>query len=94
MDTDNFIIHVKTVYFYKDIADDVEKGFVRLKHKVDRPFPKWKNKKIIRLTKDELGGKIMIEFVALRPKAYPYLMDNGSEDKDKGTNKMCHRKRN
>ena len=40
MDTDNFIIHVKTVYFYKDIADDVEKGFVRLNHKVDRPFPK------------------------------------------------------
>ena len=33
----------------------------------------------------ELGGKIMIEFVALRSKAYSYLMDNGSEDKDKGT---------
>ena len=37
MDTDNFIIHVKTVYFYKDIADDVEKGFVTLNHKVDGP---------------------------------------------------------
>ena len=94
MDTDNFIIHVKTVYFYKDIADDVEKRFVTLNHKVDRPFPKGKNKKVIRLTKDELGGKTMIEFVALRPKAYSYLMDNGSEDKDKGTKKMCHRKRN
>ena len=27
MDTDNFIMHIKTNEFYKDIADDVEKGF-------------------------------------------------------------------
>ena len=33
--------------------------------------------------KDELGGKIMIEFVALRPKKYSYLMDNGNNDKKK-----------
>ena len=36
--------------------------------------------------KDELGGKIMIEFAALRPKTYSYLMDEGSENKKaKGT---------
>ena len=36
--------------------------------------------------KDELGGKIMIEFSALRPKTYSYLMDEGSENKKaKGT---------
>ena len=36
--------------------------------------------------KDELGGKIMIEFVALRPKTYYYLRDDCKEDKKaKGT---------
>ena len=28
MDTDSFIIHLKTEDFFKDIADDVEKRFV------------------------------------------------------------------
>ena len=31
MDTDSFIIHVKTEDFYKDIANDVEKCFDTLK---------------------------------------------------------------
>ena len=37
--------------------------------------------------KDELGGKIMIEFVALRPKTYYYLMDDGNSDKKPKKNK-------
>ena len=36
--------------------------------------------------KDELGGKIMIEFVKVRAKTYGFLIDDGSEDKEaKGT---------
>ena len=40
------------------------------------------------INEDELGGKIMTEFVALRPKNYSYLMDDGNSDnKAKGTKK-------
>ena len=31
--------------------------------------------------KDELGGKIMTELVALRPKIYSYLMDDSDNNK-------------
>ena len=60
MDTDSFIIHIKTKDFYKDIADDVEKRFDTSNYEVNRPLPKEKNKKVIGLTKDKLGGNIMI----------------------------------
>ena len=44
------------------------------------------NKNVISFFKDELGGKIMIEFVALQPKTYSYLMiDNNENKKAKGT---------
>ena len=31
--------------------------------------------------KDELGGRIIKEFIALRPKTYSYLTDDRKEDK-------------
>ena len=36
---------------------------------------------MIGLMKNELGGKIMAEFTALRPKTYSYVMDDGNSDK-------------
>ena len=65
MDTDSFIMHIKTEDFYKDIGDDVEKRFDTSNYEINRPLPIGKNKKVIGLMKDELGGKIMAEFVAL-----------------------------
>ena len=56
MDTDSFIMHIKTEDFYKDIADDVEKVIDTSNYEVDKPLPKGKNKKVIGLMKDELGG--------------------------------------
>ena len=94
MDTDSFIMHIKTEDFYKDIADDVEKRFDTSNYEVDRPLPTGKKKKVIGLMKDELGGKIMTEFVALRPKTYSYLTDDFEEDKKaKGTKKCVIKRR-
>ena len=88
MDTDSFVMNIKTEDFYKDIANDVEKRFDTSNYEVDRPLPTGKNKKVIGLIKDELGGKIITEFVTLRPKTYSYLTDDGKEDKKaKGTKK-------
>ena len=43
--------------------------------------------------KDELGGEIFTEFIALRPKTYSYLTDNGKIDKKtKGTKKCIIKK--
>ena len=89
-DTDSFVIYIKTKDFYKDIANDVEKWFDTSNYDIkdERPLPIGKNKKVIGLFKDELGGKIIIEFCALRAKAYAYLMEDDSEHKKvKGTKK-------
>ena len=94
MDTDSFIMHIKTEDFYKDVANDVEKRFDTSNYVINRPLPTGKNKKVIGLMQDELGGKIMTEFVALRPKRYSCLMDDcGSDKKAKGTKKCVIKRR-
>ena len=93
MDTDSFIMYIKREDFYEDIANDVEKRFDTSNYKVDRPLPTGKNKKVIGLMKDELGGKIKTEFVALRPKTYSYLTDDCEEDKKGKGTKKCVIKR-
>ena len=77
MDTDSFIMHIKTEDFYKDIANDVEKKNDTSNYEVNRPLPTGKNKNVIGLMKDKLGGKIVAEFVALRPKTYSYILVTG-----------------
>ena len=79
MDTDSLIYHIKTKDFYSDIADDVPTRFDTSGYCPNHPLPVGLNKKVIGLMKDELGGAIMTEFVALRPKLYSYLKLDGSE---------------
>ena len=102
IDTDSFIMNIKTSDFYKDIASDVENRFDTSNYEANtsetsalarRPLPTGKNKKIIGLMKDELGGKKIMEFVTLRPKTYSFLTDDGKEDKKaKGTKKCVIKK--
>ena len=89
MDTDSFIINIKTNDFYKDISNDVENRFDTSNYEVNRPLPTGKNKKIIGLMKDEIGGRIITEFVTLRPKTYSFLTDDGKEDKKAKGIKIC-----
>ena len=78
MDTDSFVINIFTEYFFEDINNDVERWFDTSNcdenHK--RPLLMGINKKVIGTFKDELGGRIMKEFCALRAKTYTYLMDD------------------
>ena len=74
MDTDTFTVCIKTYDIYKDIAEDVDTLNYELEC-IERPLPKGKNKKVIGLMKNELGGKIMTKFVKLRAKTLIYLID-------------------
>ena len=78
-DTDSFIISndVK-VWYDRSNYDENDK----------RPLAIGKNKKVIGLFKDEVGGRILKEFCAVRAKTYSYLIDHNSEvKKSKGTKK-------
>ena len=93
MDTESLNMNIKTKDFYKDIARNVEERFDTSNYGVDRPLPKGKNKKIIGLMKDELGGGIITEFFALRPNIYSYMTDEFIEmKKAKGTKKCIIKK--
>ena len=98
MDTDNFIVYIKTDDIYKDIVEGVETRFDISNYElacsfIVRPLPKGKNEKVIGLMKGELGGKIMTKFVGLRAKTYNYLTDDDREDeKAKGTESCAIKK--
>ena len=97
MDTDSFVMNINTEDFFKDIADDVESWLIHLitKKKIKDHYQQEKTKKVIGKFKDELDGKIMAEFCALRPKAYAYKLDDDDIEmnKAKGKKKMHSKKR-
>ena len=95
MDTDSFIMAIKTDDFYKDIADDVDNWFDTSNYdeKNKRPLEIGENKNVIGKFKDELSGKIVTEFCALRAKAYAYKLDDDTEMKKAKGTKKCIVKR-
>ena len=94
MDTDSLVYDIRTQDFYADIVDDVLERFDMSGYEKDdaRPLPTGKNKKVIGKMKDELGAKIMTEFVALRTKSYAYKYNSKEEKKCKGIKKCIVKK--
>lgn len=96
-DTDSFVLAVQTSDFYDDMRNNIEKFDTS-----DYPWPneyniEQKNKKVPGLFKDELNGKVAVEFVGLRAKCYALRsLDDKSIDqkmkKSKGV-KKCVLKR-
>ena len=68
MDTDRFVINIFNEDFFEDINNDVERWFDASNYDENdkRSLPMGKNKKVIGIFKNELGGKFMKEFCALR----------------------------
>ena len=66
---------------FADLARDAEERLDTSNSQVERPLVMSKNKKVVVLIKDELGGKIMKEIVALRSNMYTYLTDEDHVDK-------------
>ena len=70
MNTDSFALNIFTEDFFEDINNDVKKWFDTSSYDKNdkRPLQIGVNGKVIGMFKDELGGKIMKEFCALRAK--------------------------
>ena len=89
MNMDSLVYDIKTEDFYEVITEDIPARFDTSGYCPNRPLPVGLNKKVIGLMKDELGGKIMTEFMALRPKLYSYKKLDGLEDKKCKGIKKC-----
>ena len=90
MDTDGVKYHIKTKDIYKDMNKDVIEIFDTSNYPKDHlsGIKSGINKKVPGKFKDELGGKIMVEYVGLRAKLYSFVtLDNIEEKKCKGTRK-------
>ena len=92
-DTDSFIMQIETDDFYKDISADVNKWFdtSNFNKNDNRYLEIGKNEKVLGKFKDELGGKIMTKFVALRAKTYSFLIDDFTDD-DYEKNRIVNKK--
>ena len=75
-DTDSFVIEVETDDIYKDMYEDSHL-YDFSEYPINHPNYSLNNKKIYGIFKDELKGKIITEFTAVKPKMYSYeYIDN------------------
>lgn len=91
-DTDSFIYHIQTKNYYKDLKRYLLPYFDTSNYRIDNeqhlPI---QNKKVPGLFKDEMGGKMIIEFVGLRSKLYCIKTIDDVIKKAKGVKKSVIR---
>ena len=96
IDTDSFVLNIFTEDFFEVVNNDVEGWFDTSNHDKDDKISLQigMNKNVVGMFKNELGGKIMKEFCALRAKTYTYLMeDNSKMEKAKGVTRCAIKRR-
>ena len=71
-DTDSVVIHVTTEDMYEDMMKHADL-YDTSNFPEDHPLFSDQNKKIIGKFKDELGGKVLTEFIGIRPKMYSFV---------------------
>ena len=74
-DTGSVIIHVRTEDLYEDMKKNMD-VYDTIHFAICNPLYSNRNKKVLGKFKDELGGKVMTEFVGLRPKMSSYTGEN------------------
>ena len=89
-DTDSVIIHVTTADISADMLQNLDE-YDTNNYPSDHPLFSTANKKVIGKFKDELGGKVMTEFVGIRPKMYSYAGEESGK-RAKGVKKSVSRK--
>ena len=53
MNTDSFLVYMKTDNIYKDIAEDVETRYDTSNYVLEKPLPEGKNQQVIGFMKDK-----------------------------------------
>ena len=79
-DTDSMCYHIKADDIYKDMRENMHL-FDTSNYPKDHFLYSEKNKKVLGLFKDDVGGKIIKQFAGLRPKLYSLLLEDGYNKK-------------
>ena len=80
-DTDSFVIHVYTEDVYEDFKQ-INQHMDFSDYPKDHPNYDPTNKKKLGKFKDEMNGKIITEFIGLKPKMYSFTIDAKHDDPD------------
>ena len=77
-DTNSLLLEIKTPNVYDDMQKNIE-DYATSDYPKDHPLYSVKNKRVLGKMKDEVAGRVIAEFICLRPKLYSILESKGTE---------------